>query len=140
MVVGSDDGYVYRLAPGGGLRWKLKTLGPVRSGVAVSEDEKTLFVTSMDGAVYAVAAETGKVVWQRETAGPVRASPMLDAGGLLFVGSRDRHLYAFRTTDGETAWRIPLDGEVDATVAVAAGGRLIAADDAGVVRILEADE
>ena len=137
VVFGSDDGHIYRLAGTGGLRWKLKTAGPVRAGFAVTEDEKRLFAASMDGAVYALNAETGAVVWKTETGRGIKASPMLDSEGMLYVGSRDHHMYALNAADGEIVWRLDLGFEIDAPVAIPRPGRLITADDGGIVRLFE---
>ena len=41
---------------------------------AVSEDERALFVTSMDGAIRRLDAGDGSVVWTVPTGGPVRAA------------------------------------------------------------------
>ena len=137
MVFGSDDGYVYRLAPKGGTRWKFKTGGPVRSGIAVAPGEKTLFVASMDGTLFGLDAATGKQNWRVDTAGPIRASPMLDSNGTIYIGSRDHHLYAIDSADGEIVWRIDLGSQIDSTAAIASGRKLIIGSDDGTVRILE---
>ncbi len=137
VVFGSDDSFVYKLTPLGGARWKFKTKGPVRSGVAVSEDLKTLYITSMDGSVYAIDSSTGKERWHVATGGPIRASPMLDSNGMLYVGSRDHHLYAINGLSGDIKWRIDLGAEIDSTAAIAVGRKLLIGADDGAIRVLE---
>lgn len=136
VVFGSDDGFLYRLAPMGALRWKLLLNGALRAGVAVNESEDTLYTASMGGTVFAVDAEKGTVCWKTSLAGPVKAAPLLDNQGLLFIGSRDRALYALDASTGEIVWRLLLGAEIDAAPAAAVGNRLVAAADDGSVRIL----
>jgi outer membrane protein assembly factor BamB len=137
VVFGSDDRVLYRLNAKGTLRWKLELDGALRSGIAVNEEEDTVYVGSMAGTVFAIDAKKGTVRWKTATAGPIAASPMLDSQGLLFVASRDHSLYALDAISGAIVWRISLDAEIDAAPAVAFGKRLIAAADDGKVRILE---
>ncbi len=137
VVFGSEDGFIYRLAPKGAMRWKLNLKGAVKSGIAVNQAEDTLYATVMTGSVFAVDAKNGKVKWQTDLAGPIKAAPMLDSQGLLFVGSRDHSLYALNSDNGDIVWRISLESEIDVTPAIASGQRLVAAADDGVVRILE---
>jgi outer membrane protein assembly factor BamB len=90
----------------------------------------------MSGAVVAIDAKRGKQLWQAETGGPVRSTPVLDTEGRLYVGSRDHHLYAIRAADGEVVWRVDLGAEVDSTPALTSGRRVVVGTDDGSVVVL----
>jgi outer membrane protein assembly factor BamB len=71
-----------------------------------------LFVGSHDGAFYAFAAQTGRVLWKRRV-GSVSSRPVLapDAG-LLYVGTDDGHIAAMSPADGREKWRYATRGAV----------------------------
>lgn len=137
VVVGSDDGRIYRLAQRGGMRWKTETGGPVRAGFAVDVEQDRVYAASMDGHLYALDLEDGRVIWRVRTGGPLRASPLLDVAGRIYIGSRDHHLYAMDASSGEIVWRIDLGAEIDSSAALIEGGRLVVGCDDGGVRVVE---
>jgi outer membrane protein assembly factor BamB len=137
VVFGSDDGFVYRLAGDGKMVWKFKTGGKVQAGIAVSKDEDFLYAASMDGNLYALYPELGEEKWRVQTAGPIRASPMLDSEARIYVGSRDHNLYAVDTAGGDLLWRLDLGCEIDSTAAVVADRGLVVGSDDGVVHVFK---
>ncbi len=137
VVVGSDDGHIYRLAPRGGMRWKTETKGPVRAGFAVDVEQKRVFAASMDGHLYALGLEDGRVIWKVQTGGPLRASPLLDVAGRIYIGSRDHHLYAMDASSGEIIWRLDLGADIDSSAALISDGKLVVGCDDGGVRVVE---
>ncbi|MBN2718450.1 MAG: PQQ-like beta-propeller repeat protein [Deltaproteobacteria bacterium] len=138
VAFGTGDGNIIRLTPNGGLKWKQSIGDSVRSGIAVSAAQTTLFAGSENGSVVSLDAKTGKVLWTLQTGGPVRATPMLDSEGRLYVGSWDHHLYAIDSELGKVLWRMDLGAQIDSTAAVAYGKKLIVGADNGDVYFLEA--
>lgn len=70
------------------------------------------------GAVTALKAEDGSVLWQHAlAAGDARA--LAAAGGLLFFGSSDHAVHALRAADGAEVWSRGTGGIVDAVGAAA---------------------
>jgi len=136
VVFGGDDGFVYRLNTKGGIKWKANLKGPILGGIAVSKDERTLFVGAMTGEISAIHAASGKILWSVHTGGPIRATPILDSEGLLYVGSRDGHIYSIDAVDGRILWSKDLGAQIDSSVAVASGNRLVVATDDGAVYFL----
>jgi outer membrane protein assembly factor BamB len=59
---------------------------------------------SGDGAVYALAAATGAVVWKFQTGEVVHASPAV-ANGVVYIGSWDTFFYALDEATGKEKWR-----------------------------------
>lgn len=74
------------------------TLGSVTSSPAISGDRSRIVVGTADGRVVALEAETGEIVWEFETDGPVSASPTL-VGDMIYFAARFGSLYAIRTTN-----------------------------------------
>lgn len=127
VYVGSYDGLLYAFdAANGAVRWKFETEGERKFSAAglhggkpaqqVAGDAWDCYLSSPtvaggrayfgsgDGNVYAIAADTGKLVWKFTTGNVVHASPAL-ADGVLFVGSWDSYLYALDATTGELKWK-----------------------------------
>lgn len=80
-------------------------------GAPIAADGRVYF-GDMAGNVYAVNAETGKVLWQKAVEGPIVTSPAF-ADGLVYIASegdpedREDHWYltAFNAEDGSQSWQ-----------------------------------
>ena len=85
-------------------QWVFRTSGAIEAGAAC--DGERVYVGSRDGHVYAVAAQTGHLVWKFDTGalGDVTCTPVI-AGGTLFVGSHDHHVYALDSVSGQRRWQ-----------------------------------
>jgi outer membrane protein assembly factor BamB len=66
-----------------------------------------LVVGSDDGALQAVSADKGAVVWSHKVGGKVRATALV-AGDLAVVGSFDGRVVALRVADGTRVWATEL--------------------------------
>ena len=76
---GSLDLNVYALDARGRKRWSFPTLGFVTSSPALSRDERTLYIGSFDGKLYALDAGTGATRWSFQTTDHVYSSPASSA-------------------------------------------------------------
>ncbi|MDP7010092.1 MAG: PQQ-binding-like beta-propeller repeat protein, partial [Verrucomicrobiota bacterium] len=63
------------------------------------------FGSSVDGAVHALEAKSGKRKWIFYTQSPIRFAPVY-WGGNLFVGSDDGCLYCFEAASGKLRWKL----------------------------------
>jgi outer membrane protein assembly factor BamB len=79
-----------------------------------------VYVTSLDGKVYAFDARTGKRRFSTATKSPIYASPVM-ADGVLYVGSMDHGFYAFDARTGRQRWRYDAGTPLFATAAVSNG-------------------
>ena len=70
----------------------------------VAMGDRVLFGNSVDDAVYALDATTGRLVWRFFTDGPVRFAPCL-WDGLVYVVSDDGHLYCLELDTGRLVWQ-----------------------------------
>ncbi len=77
---------------------------PVTSGQHV-------FVGSLDGSVYALAAHNGSLLWETPTRGEVHATPCINAAGdVLYVGSNDNRVWAMGAGNGSVLWWYSSEG------------------------------
>ncbi|HTX90494.1 MAG TPA: PQQ-binding-like beta-propeller repeat protein [Anaerolineales bacterium] len=104
----------------------------VQSSPVVAEG--TVFVGSLNGNLYALAADTGKLEWTFATANKIRATPAVDRG-TVYVGSWDKLLYAVDASTGKVRWASPVGGEVQSTALVANGLVYCASRKASVVAL-----
>jgi outer membrane protein assembly factor BamB len=112
--------------PGFQVRWTADLSGGVMSHLLLVDDD--LFVSTMDGAVYRIGADTGKEHWRVETGGYCHSSPRL-AGRLVVVGSADNCLYGLDRSSGKPRWRFKTDGPVYASAAIGTDVAAIASGD-----------
>jgi outer membrane protein assembly factor BamB len=98
-------------------RWKFKLPHPPRPSWPTAKrmkfdlvyqpiimGDRVIFGSSSDDQVYALDANTGRVIWSFFTDAPIRFAP---AGwqDRVFVASDDGHLYALSLTDGKLLWK-----------------------------------
>ncbi len=131
----SYDGYVYALdARSGELRWKFASQGERRftathlhGSLPAAESMPdpfdlflssptisggTVYVGSGDGAVYALAADTGALRWKFKTGDVVHASPAV-AEHTVYIGSWDSYFYALDAESGREKWRFKTGEDPD---------------------------
>lgn len=88
---------MYALAAADGReRWRVETIGGVRSSPAVADG--TVYVGNANGNVSAVAAADGSERWRFRTDRVVQSSPAV-ADGTVYVGSDDGRVYALGEGD-----------------------------------------
>ncbi|KQS51703.1 MULTISPECIES: outer membrane protein assembly factor BamB family protein [unclassified Sphingomonas] len=92
------------------------------------------------GAIVALDAKTGRVVWHRDVPSPVHATPSLSKDGRVLCGSNDGTLLCLIGETGEERWTIDIGGAVrSAAVFGPAGRRLFVGSDDGGVRAIDVD-
>jgi len=152
----SADGKVYALdAATGKERWTFFTGGPVRFAPAVWKDR--LFVAGDDGFLHCLAADDGKVLWQRRggpngrtilgndrlvSHWPARGGPVIVDDVVYFAAgiwpSDGIYLYALDAATGKVLWLNDKSGDLymgqphggaNANSGVSAQGYLVAAGD-----------
>ena len=105
---GSANGNVYALDAEGVPIWSapFETDEPVWSTPSLAGD--TLFVTSLDRRVYAIAVETGAQRWEFKADAGIGSTPVV-AGGSVFVGAFDSQLRALGETSPYERWSVKAD-------------------------------
>jgi eukaryotic-like serine/threonine-protein kinase len=94
----------------------------------------TVFAGSLDGKLYALAADTGVVQWTFTTTKKIRGSAAVD-NGIVYFGSWDKLMYAVDAKTGEAKWATGVGGEVQSTPLVANGMVYTASRKASVVAL-----
>ncbi|MGC4034871.1 MAG: PQQ-binding-like beta-propeller repeat protein [Chitinophagaceae bacterium] len=117
LLVGGDDGYMYRLnQQTGKLIWKFKTKGLVRSTPAIYKN--TILFGDTEATFYSLDAKTGKKIWDFKIIGDsiddykygydkraITSSPNISGDKVLF-GARDACLYCLNADNGSFRWKI----------------------------------
>lgn len=62
-----------------------------------------IFATTKRGNIYAISADSGKVVWTRTIGIPIRSAPVASSGKIIFTTSANK-TYALYSKTGKTAW------------------------------------
>jgi outer membrane protein assembly factor BamB len=63
----------------------------------------------LDGRVYAIHAESGKIVWQTDLHAAISTTPATSHGS-IYVGTQDNHFYRLQLKDGNIISSIAVDG------------------------------
>lgn len=79
----------------------------------------TLYISSSNSTLYAVQADTGKLHWQAQTDGLLRAAPVLQ-NGVIYAGSGSS-VMALRASDGRVLWQTTTEGSIYSSPAVVNG-------------------
>ncbi|MCY1075396.1 outer membrane protein assembly factor BamB family protein [Archangium lansingense] len=114
VIVGTVGGTLVSLALGDGMeRWRLTGQPPVLTPLV--SDAGSTYVVAPDGAVRALAVDSGEVRWRRPLPQGVPRPeatrpfpPPVLAGGVLVVALGDAGLFALSPQDGTVRWRQPL--------------------------------
>lgn len=110
------------------LLWQFQAAAPIRSSPAVVGD--TVFVTSTDGIVHALALETGEARWNVPLGAEIGNASPLVVDGLVVVGDRAGTVHALRAQTGVEAWATRTDGPIAASAA-AVGTAILVGTESG---------
>lgn len=92
-------------------KWRATLGGPVVAQPVLSRDQSTVFVTSLDGKLYAVERGSGAIKWRVDLGDRAYGTPLVDEIDRVYVGSDAKKLSCVR--GGTIAWTLDLDGEAD---------------------------
>jgi len=116
VLLGADSGYVI---------WDRRLAGTIRGGPLLTADR--VYAASEEaptGRVYALALNTGKVVWSRR-AGDV-AAPLALGGGTLYAATGSGEVLALDPDKGDVRWRRRLAGSFRAAPVPTPSGVVVA--------------
>jgi len=99
--------------------------------------EGRLFVGDYSGFLYVLELETGRLLWQCKTGGPIVASPLVE-GRTVYLGSSDGRLYALEAATGRELWPPFTAKNAIWSAPVEAGGIVYFASMDGLVYALDA--
>jgi len=109
--------------PPGGVRdesvvWSFTTGGRVLTAPVVVDG--VVYAGSDDGSLYALNADSGKLLWSFATGDEIHSIPAV-VDGSIYVGSNDNHLYALDAFTGDELWRYDTGDWVQRAPAVGGG-------------------
>jgi len=87
-------------------------------GGGVSADGGKVFATTGRGDAVALDAATGKLLWKKRPAGPLRGAPAI-GGGNIYVLTQDNQIFALKPDTGETIWTVSATLETSGVFGVA---------------------
>ena len=114
--------------------WRTTVSGPVAAQVTTSPDERTLYVSTLDGNVIALTREDGKPRWTATLGERVYSAPLVHDDGTLYVGSDAKKLVAL-SPEGAVLWRLEVDGEADTGAVFGKDGAIVFAAGASVLSV-----
>jgi outer membrane protein assembly factor BamB len=109
--------------------WSADLGGRVTFSSPVITDDR-VFITTEDGRLHALDADTGDTLWTFATGGTQRATPSVSGDRVYITGGDDADLHALDVADGDVVWTYDLGDEtptyatpteVDGTVYVSTG-------------------
>lgn len=107
------------------------------TGEPIAELEGEVAPIVVDGALYVLAADTGKLLWRRFVGRETRSAKAVDetpGADLLVVDYGHHDLLRLRSADGKLKWRLPIGEAFDFTLA---GDRLLLSMSSG--QLIEVD-
>ena len=135
MYIGSNDGYLYAIAPPsdnsqyGELLWRYQTGDEISSSPTVGSDD-TIYVGSDDNYLYAITppsdgSQAGELLWRYHTGDSINSSPAIGSDNIIYVGSNDGNLYSIATPDddsqsGVLIWRYQTSGIINSSTIIKA--------------------
>jgi outer membrane protein assembly factor BamB len=125
LIVSSYDHKLYSLDPAtGSEKWTFE--GSTNRLIASPlVTQNMIYQPSSDYHIYAVDLN-GKIVWEKQTGGPLWAQPATDPTcGCIYVASMDHMLYSFDAATGRQLWKSQdLGGALVSTPAISTDGVL----------------
>lgn len=91
------------------LAWRFETAAAVKSTPAAAQG--TVFISSLDGQLYAADLKTGQEKWRFKADDELEASPLY-ADGAVFVGSVNGTFYAVSAENGQGLWTFNTNGKI----------------------------
>ncbi|MFN3660638.1 MAG: PQQ-binding-like beta-propeller repeat protein, partial [Brevinematales bacterium] len=100
---------VLAFSPEGNLLFRVVGNAPFTSSPLVLSNY--LYITSLDGVLYAIDAENGTILWKVALTESF-SSPIASRDNILYIGSVSNTLYAVSANNGTTQWYAFLKGSV----------------------------
>lgn len=80
----------------------------IGAGLAVYDNK--VFATTGFGKVFAIQAEDGSILWERDVKSPIRIAPTVD-NELAIIQTIDNSIYALKINDGSILWKDKIEAE-----------------------------
>ena len=102
----ASNNTLYALDLEGGLQWEYQTDDPLWASPIWSENCECIYQVSMDHHLYALNAESGKLIWKSEDlGGPMVSPPAISESGLIIVSTFNNEVIALDESSHDVEWR-----------------------------------
>jgi len=125
IYVASASGLVYGFDTDGDEIWRTQLGGLLTPGMALSDH--SLVVGCVDGMMYGLDPSSGAILWQFETEGIVRSTPVATAT-TVYGASNDGTVYGLDAKSGSVVWRHELGTPVVEPLVLGTGQLIVAAE------------
>lgn len=105
------NGVLYALDLNGELLWTFESNGEQWSTPATDEACDCIYLSAMDHFVYAINAEDGSLLWEKDMGSAMVGQPAV-SDGVLYIGNFASQMAALDTSDGRIIWQQDLSGWV----------------------------
>jgi len=136
ILAPNADHTLYALDMDGKLVWSYETGQPLWASPV--SDGSQIYLAAMDHNFYALNAQTGELVWQKDLGAAMLYTPTLSEDGHLFVSTLKNTIVALDTS-GTVAWEWQGDAAVWAQPTLR-DGRLYFGDQLGVLYCVDAEK
>lgn len=101
----ASNNTLYALDSDGALQWEYQTGDPLWASPIWSETCQCIYQVSMDHHLYALDAESGKLLWKSEDlGGPIVNPPAISESGLIIISTFNNEVIALDESSQEVAW------------------------------------
>lgn len=109
IIIGSNDGYLYKLNRELKLIWKYYSQGQIKSSPVIDE-EGNIYFGSANGYVYALSKEKD-LLWKYYIDSPVNGNPTLSGDGSIFIGSDNGRMTVLNKF-GKKLWHLQTNNKI----------------------------
>jgi outer membrane protein assembly factor BamB len=120
ILIGAQDGFLYRLNPDGTLYDRIDLGAPIGKGLAVGPNGEIVVAA---GALVCLNADGGER-WRRSFAAAVSSPPTVDHGGNVYLGLDNGQVVGVKLSDGADVFAASTGARVSARPVVGPDGRL----------------
>ncbi|HYK88589.1 MAG TPA: PQQ-binding-like beta-propeller repeat protein [Acidobacteriota bacterium] len=92
------------------LRWSFQAKDSIESSAAIVDG--SVYVGSMEGALYSIELASGRVRWRYQTSAPVEESSPCVHDGEIYIGDLDGVLHAVDAASGKARWIFKAQDEI----------------------------
>jgi outer membrane protein assembly factor BamB len=137
IYVGSMDHFIYAISTDGEERWSVEMKGAIASAPAISEDGRTLFVSSLGKEMVALDTSNGASQWSFESNESIWGQSILIDEN-LFLADSAGNIHALDATNGEELWQEKVSSSVIGGLTVLDNGFVLATKE-GLIKAYDFD-
>ena len=112
VYVGSDNGEIQCYDFSGNIKWRAAAKRSVTASPHFNEN--IIYITSMDGVLYAIDAKSGWVIWRYRMASGSISTPTTHENH-IYVGSTDNKFYCVNIKSTKKVWTFDTDNQINSS-------------------------